>query len=218
MAALDGRHPGRVLMHGPRISVGILPEPARVTDGETWSRVAREIVLWDQAGCLSPRILFSPNPRETARHLAGALRAWEAKWPSGPRDTEASARVHAFRVRYAMGDGRATGLLAAEGTEWTVVWDDRPTLETGPAQRVVRVVPHPGYQALRDLLWESQGYLQGIGVLGPAEDLMPWKKFASDLGLWCAPLEALQDPPAGWRADGISNLAEFLKRGRGTVD
>jgi len=41
-----------------------------------------------------------------------------------------------------------------------------------------------------------------------------WRRTLEHGGVgWVAPLTSIQDPPAGWRADGRSGLAELLAHG-----
>ena len=124
-----------------------------------------------------------------------------------------AAAIHAFRARYEMKDDGRAGIEAPAGTAWTVVWDADPPLAAGPPARVVRVVGVPDLAWLERGLAEAPEPVQGAGLAGFAgEDAM-----ASRLLLWgvarVSPLTAIQDPPAGWRADGRSGLVQLLRAG-----
>ena len=210
MQSIAARRGGNTLLHGPRVSVGILvdamlsPEDAR--------HVAREIALHDQHGCLSPRIVFSSDPQRSAHALGQAMAYWQERWPIGPGLPGEAYGVYAVRARAAV-DPEA-GLVAPRGLDWTVVWDNREDLDVGPPRRVVRVARFDNAENLARRLQAAAGKLQGVGVLGSAGDVAAWRDRLPGIA-WVGPLQSIQDPPAGWRADGRSGLAELLRVGRG---
>ena len=214
--ALQYRVKRPLILHGPRFSVGVVGGSWRDAPDYWWDETAREIALWDQEGCLSPRILFVAGARAVfARRLAEALARWDARWPARPRTPGLAAEIHAYRARYEMGDGRRSGLVAPGDTAWTVVFDDEPSLEAGPPARVVRVAPRLTGGPLKKLLSAHRGEIQGVGVdhLGRNEEAI--RQAAHQGGVpFTARLTAIQDPPAGWRADGRSGLALLLAQGR----
>ncbi len=205
------------LIYGPKISIGLVGRGWRGAPEAWWREVAREIVLWDQQGCLSPRVLFVAGElRHFAARLAGAMRFWERTWPARPRTPAEAAAVHGFRARYEMADGRSAGLIAPRTTAWTVVWDEEPSLRLGPASRTVRVAGRPTMRRLSEILLAAHAIpVQGMGTAFLGSQERRWREAALRGGVpHVASLTAIQDPPAGWRADGRSGLAELLRRGR----
>ena len=218
--SVTARVAGPLLVYGPRVSIGIVGSAWRDAPPAWWSSVAREIVLWEQAGCLSPRVLLvAGDRRRFAARLAEALASWERRWPSPRRTAGETSAVLAYRARYEMGDGRRRGIIAPAAPTWSVAWDDAPSLEVGPPARAVRVTALPRPSDFRELLIAHRDGLQGMGYACLGERARTYVEAARAVGVaFTAPLEAIQNPPAGWRADGRSGLAELLRRGRRTAD
>jgi len=211
IASIRARVQSPVITYGPRISIGAIGEGWTRRDAAWWREVAREIVLWDQKGCLSPRVLLvAGDPAAAAEALAETLAHWETVWPAAPRSAAEAAAVHAWRARTEVLESAHAGLAAPASTAWTVTWDDRPTLQTGPPVRVVRLAPLPDLDAWERLLRDER--LQGVGHAFLPEEFVDAARAVGIARV--APLETLQAPPAGWRADGRSGLAELLRWGR----
>lgn len=196
--------------HGPRISVGVVGDGWTEWVAGAWDAVAREVALWDQAGCLSPRVLLvTGEVRAFARELAAALARRETEWPAAPRTPAQAAAILQARGEIEVSVHPA-GVFSPDGTAWTVVWEETDDLTPGPAARYVRIVPLPYVEPWTECvdrhrdLWQGVGHAQGLGMYAEAARLA---------GLHTAPLARIQDPPAGWRADGRSGLVELLQAG-----
>jgi len=202
-------------IHGPRITIGVAGMAWLQAPESWWESMAREIVLWDQLGCLSPRVLFvAGDPKRFAWRLADALVYWQNRWPARPLAPPEASSVHGFRSLYQMADGNQAGCIDPEDTSWTVVWDADPTLDHGPPHRVVRVTRRIGIRAMKPLLTAHRGQVQGMGTDHLASHELSWRRIAEWGGIpWVASLTAIQDPPAGWRADGRSGLVDLLVQG-----
>jgi acyl-CoA reductase LuxC len=201
--------------YGPRISIGLVGMGWLDAPGSWWDDVAREIAIWDQRGCLSPRILFvAGDPERFARRLAPALNKWQEKWPAGPPSLGEGTDIISFRTLYQMAKEGKAGIFASNGTAWTVVWDHSTSLEVGPPARAVRITIRPSSRDLEAMLIKSKGLVQGAGLDFLVRGDLEWRRALEHGGVgFVAPLTSLQDPPAGWRADGRSGLAELLARG-----
>jgi hypothetical protein len=216
-ASLGKRLGGKVLLHGPRFAIGVVGMGWIQAPPSWWDEVARETVLWEQRGCLSPRILFvAGNRPRFAQRLAGAMGRWEETWPSPPRTPAEASRVHAFRAPYEVADPKGAGWIGPGTTAWTVAWDEDPSLDAGPPCRVVRVTARPPSRVLAAMLRESEGAVQALGYAHAGPRGRSWRQAALRGEVpHVAPLETIQDPPAGWRADGRNGLASLLVRGSG---
>jgi len=203
------------VIYGPRISVGVVGMAWMQAPETWWEEATREIVLWDQAGCLSPRILFvAGDPRRFAARLAEALSGWETRWPARPRTPEEASAIHQFRAPYEMAAPTSAGCVSPGDTTWTVVWDEDPSLDAGPPARVVRVAHRPSRRAMKELLERNRDRVQGVGLAHLARNELDWKRAAAAAEIpWIGPLTSIQAPPAGWRADGRSGLASLLAEG-----
>jgi Acyl-CoA reductase (LuxC) len=99
----DKLPPGVVLhAHGSGFGIGVIA--GRPSDAElerTLLRLAEDIALFDQRGCLSPRLLLVTGEPETAhevaRELAKALSALESRIPRGRLDAHEAAEITAYR-------------------------------------------------------------------------------------------------------------------------
>ena len=203
------------MLYGPRISIGVVGMGWLDAPGSWWEDVAREIALWDQRGCLSPRILFvAGDPERFARRLAPAMSKLEERWPAGPASLGSGTNIISFRAPYEMAKEGKAGIFASKGTAWTVVWDHSTSLEVGPPARAVRITTRPSARDLEALLIKAKGMVQGAGLDFLVRGDVEWRRGLEHGGVgWVAPLTSIQDPPAGWRADGRSGLAELLSRG-----
>jgi hypothetical protein len=216
VSSLRGRLVKPARIHGPRFSIGVVGMGWMNAPISWWDAVAREIVLWDQQGCLSPRLLFvAGSPRRFARRLAEAMQRWEERWPAKPWEPAEASAIHGFRAPYEMADGSSAGSLDPGGPAWTVVWDQDPTLDVGPPARAVRVTSRLKVRDLGDLLAQHAERVQGMGTAFLSPRSVGWKRIAgwSDIP-WVTALTSIQDPPAGWRADGRSGLSELLSQPR----
>ncbi len=88
--------------HGSGFGVGVID--GTVTDSalsDLLAQLAEDVALFDQRGCLSPRVLLtSAGPeaaREVARALATALERLEARIPRGRLDPQEAAEITSYR-------------------------------------------------------------------------------------------------------------------------
>jgi hypothetical protein len=110
-----------------------------------------------------------------------------------------------------MGDGSTAGLVTPDGTAWTVAWDEAPSLDYGPPARAIRITARLPRSPMIDLLQSRRGEIQGMGTAHLASHEIGWRRTGELAGIpRVVPLIGIQDPPAGWRADGQSGLAELL--------
>jgi Acyl-CoA reductase (LuxC) len=123
--------------------------------------VARDVVPFDQRGCLSPRAVLVEGDAARAGRFAHALHealsALSARVPRGPLDAEARAEIALYRASM-----QAAGDLW-EGRDHAVGLDPLPrALLLPPPARVVHVVPAVA-AAARALLVPWADHLTSIG-------------------------------------------------------
>ena len=209
MADLPSRVDVPLFLRGPRVSVAVLGSTLTRPRG-FWDDLVRETVLWEQRGCLSPVIVFTADPPQAvAGLLAESFRRWEELWPVAPRTLGEAAAIAAYRSRYEIADPSRAGLHASLRTEWTVVWDQVAALDHGPSPRVLRVAPLPSAGELESRFRGARNRIQGVGTAGLDTDFM--EALGRSGVPYVTSVEGLQDPPAGWRADGRSALKELLQ-------
>ncbi len=104
LRALAERLPPGVVLHAHGSGFGIAVLDGQPSDNELAGilpKLAEEIALFDQRGCLSPRVLLlmgSPEfAREVAQALAVELSALETRIPRGILDPQEAAEITAYR-------------------------------------------------------------------------------------------------------------------------
>lgn len=186
-----------VIQHGPKFSLAVVGEGWASAPESWWEDVARECVIWEQRGCLSPVFFFVLGSLPLfAEKLCRGMSVWDATWPSAE---DLDSVMHGRKLRthvefLPQGEGQWFG----QGS--TVAWT-RELLPFVPQGRSICV--HP-LELLAPALEQFAGQIQGIGVAYQA----PVPSGESGIEF---PLTQIQDPPAGWRADGRSVLVELLR-------
>lgn len=166
IATLTAPHDVALVAHGPKLSFGLVQglrpqELPTVADG-----LARDVVLWEQRACASPRFVAvlpgqGTTAEDVARALAGALAQAERMWPSPRGDSGRAARHAALRQRYAIElelEGRGKVLEAGSGV--TVILADRLPSAPGIDHAVDRLVWVADLQS-------AEALLRGLDAMGP---------------------------------------------------
>jgi hypothetical protein len=184
---------------------------AVVTDGADWSEatrgLARDVLLYDQGGCLSPHTVFVEGNQTAvegfAVHLADALGdAWEG-FSAPMLSPQAAFRVREARTLARMELG--TRLWEHAALRWTVIARTEQAFAMSPTHGVVSVQPLGGMNGLSSACAPVAGHLQGcaVAVSDGGVGFGDWGTVLEGLGVSrvCRPGE-LQAPPFSWREDG----------------
>lgn len=213
--------PRRLVAYGHRISVAALC--GDVTRGgaleDAALRMALDVALWDQLGCLSPIALFvvggdAAAPDRAAEALAAGLADVERRWPRGALDAAAAAAVDRERAEAELraAAGRAVTVHAGADLGWTVVREDDARLRPAPLHRFLRVLPVRDPGALCCALQPLGPHLAGVALEGFGERSAALARELAELGASrICPLGALQSPPLGWRRDGCGVLLPLAR-------
>ncbi|HEY7530368.1 MAG TPA: acyl-CoA reductase [Gemmatimonadota bacterium] len=208
----------RLLAHPSRTSVAAVAAGALARDrdvGGAARRLARDVTLHDQAGCLSPvGVLVVGGGASAAERLAAALaRELERTERRRPRlrpDPDEAAALRAFHDSFAAAGRRR--VHAGEGLAWVVgrlAPGERPP--ASPLLRSVWVLPVPDAAGAERALAAWRGRLAGFGVLGTPSERSALRAVGRALGAsWLPRAGRLQSPPLAWRADGIRPVADLL--------
>lgn len=192
---------------GHRVSFGLVLSGAAMD--EAARGFARDVLLYDQGGCLSPHTVFVEETWEEAvafgARLALALTREVPKYPLSVRSPQAAMRVREARLMARMAEG--THLWEDDTLRWTVIARPERAFALSPTHGVVSVQPIESWKELPQALGPVARYLQGGAVAG-RDEVLP-ALVTPFLSRRCAPGE-LQAPPFAWRQDGRDVLRTFL--------
>ncbi len=181
--------------YGHRVSFGLVARGAGTP--EAAAGLARDVLLFDQGGCLSPQTVFVeggwPDALAFSERLAGALAQTVPLFPLPVRAVRAPMAVREARALAYMGGG--CRLWEDGGLRWTVIARPTPMFAASPTFGVVSVQPLEALADLPAALAPVAHALQGCAVAGTPDDYVPGVPYL------CAPGE-LQAPPLSWRQDG----------------
>ncbi len=223
VAAYRDRAAGRrLVVHGPRFSVGLIAADALRDDLPTLARdVAQAVATFDQHGCVSPHAIWvEETPGATAADfaeaLADALAETESELPRGRVSTAEASAIQQERAAAEL-KGHAAGasgtrVLTGQGTRWTVVYDPEPALRPSCLNRFVRVHPIPDLADAVDLLAPAGGQLQSVALAGGRDTRDRLAHRLATLGATrITTFQHLPWPPPDWHHDGQEPIRELVR-------
>ncbi len=219
----------RVLFDGHRLSVAAIgDELASSAIEETAKRLAMDICLWDQLGCLSPVVVYAVGTSESGSSeaaevltdrlsdaLAAALESAESEMPRGAIEPVGARDIVRERSEAELRSaaGHNVKVIASDSTVWTVVRESGPELRPAPLHRFIRVAPVASTRALAEALAPMASHLAAVAVDGFGERTPTVCRELAALGASriCRP-GAMQSPPIAWHHAGrgvLSSQARF---------
>ena len=191
--------------YGHRVSFGLVTKGNG--DAEAAAGFARDILLYDQGGCLSPQTIFVEGDwSETIRFAAGLAESLALTVPQyslPKRAASAASTVREARLLASMEEG--TRLWGDEALRWTVLARPQREFAPSPTFGIISVQPLEKLADLPEALAPVSGFLQGCAVAGNEQDYIPCVSYL------CAPGE-MQSPPLHWRQDGRDVLRLLPRR------
>lgn len=215
------RAPRRFVAYGHRVSIAVLGPGALTLSAlpETCQRLALDLALWDQLGCLSPIALYVVAADPSAiDHLATALAAALARAELQlPRGRVAIAAAAAFARARAEAEvraaaGRRVAVYGSPKDPWCVVREDTDELREAPLYRFVRIHPVADLAGLSAALGTLPPHLAAVAIDGFGADSRSVAQQVAGLGASrvCAP-GRMQAPPLGWHHDGQGILTPLCR-------
>ena len=212
----------RLVLHGPRFSVGLVARDALEAGLEATARdVARAVAVFDQHGCVSPHAVWvetgsGASALDFAETLADALETEEASLPRGAISAaEASAIQQARSAAELKGhapDRPATRVLAGAGTRWTVIYDEDPAFVPSCLNRLVRVHPIDDLDEATDLLAPAGRLLQSVAMAAPEPRRLALADALARIGATrITTFDRLPWPEPTWHHDGGEPLRELVR-------
>ena len=157
--------------------------------------LAQDLCAWDQLGCLSPQVVWTPiDPRDLAARVAGVVSELETNLPM-------TVPIEAVNAVYGASLLGATSGRVFETKTSRIIALGMPRFKASPGYRTLYVLPADpaALQAVSPLL-------SALGYSGPPAN-------RPDLGAGtriCA-LGEMQRPPLDWPHDGRPNLLPLLR-------
>jgi len=219
IAALAASVPGRFIGHGHKISFAVVAREC-LGDPASAQRVARrlayDVSLWDQQGCLSPQLCYVESgarisPHGFAEMLAEALAYWATALP--PRSLDFEDKTALLRARQTAEWQEGVFLLASpESTAWTVTVEPDAAFVPSCLNRFVRVKVVDDVMQIGPLLSGHRRHLEAAGVAIGADRraALTTMLAASGVHRACA-IGRMQDPPVSWRQSGRPRVAEWVE-------
>lgn len=209
---------GRLVVHGPRFSAGLIAHDALAEEPELPRKVAAAVAAFDQHGCVSPHSIWIEDPggHEThafADELAEAFQALEHELPRGRISDAEAAAIHQERGAAEMrGYDGAVRVLAPEGTAWTVVVDHEPVFRASCLNRFVHVHPIGALEEAPDLLAPVGDQLQSVAIAAAPDRTLALADTLARIGATrITSFSRIPWPPPDWHHDGRGPLLELIR-------
>lgn len=215
------------VLYGHKLSLGFLFREAISSDralAATASALARDVVAFDQQGCLSPLFYFYEDidlapSRDSLERIAGAIaRELERRQDTHPvrtMDLATSSAISQWRGRMeakAQAGAPLAISFSSGSLSWSVAVMAHHETLGGALPRVVRLLPAPEPGRLIHHLESVRGQLSTLSFAGDRDSLSPWEEELIDLGVSrIVPLGTMQDPALHWFHDGKPNLAPLVR-------
>ena len=169
-------------------------------------QLARDVLAWDGAGCLTPRWVFVEGDAQQAEALARRVvpfvsRVAEELPAGGPLSASAGAERAAF-----LGQAGFSG-FATQGAGWAVAALPDVVLDPAPPARALVFLALPDLDALPALLAPLGDHLQGLLYVGDSlrRDHIAAALAPAGLSLSVS-AGMLQRSPIDWNHDGVRIL------------
>jgi hypothetical protein len=209
--------------HGHRISFAFVArEVADDADAAARAadRLAEDVAIWDQRGCLSPQLCFVEGSLDAALRcaalVAAALRPLAERLP--PASASAAERLALRRFREdaewrGFGGERGTVFASERDEDGTVVVEPEPAFRPTPLNRSLRVQPVADAAALATVLAPARAALEAAGIAAaPARwTALAARMTACGVHRVCA-LGEMQRPPLAWRQGGHARVGAWTIR------
>jgi len=219
VAAIAARVPGRCIGHGHKISFAAIGAECLADAGaarDIARRLAYDVSLWDQQGCLSPQLCYVESgapiaPRAFAELLAEELAASARDLP--PRQLRFEEQAAVLRFRHEAEWAPDTTVLASRETlDWSLSLEPDARFLPSCLNRCLRLKVVDDLAALATALPPHRRHLEAAGLaVGP--DRMPAvvdRLARCGVHHICA-IGTMQRPPLGWRQGGRPHIADWVE-------
>ena len=172
--------------------------------------IARDVVLFEQQGCLSPHHIFiedadRAHARDFAGSLAGTLTSFAATLPPARLSVHTAAAIRRVRerARWRGIGAQPVELFEGAGMSWTVVLDPSARFTISPGYRTVTVSWIRDGDDFASRLAPVAGRLEAFALAAPAASRAGFLDVLAGAGVTyvCDPGK-MQSPPLNWPHGG----------------
>jgi len=221
IAAIAPRVPGRFIGHGHKVSFAAIARECLTDEHAARSlarRLAYDVSLWDQQGCLSPQLCYVERegrftPLQFGELLAQELSQYAAELPPRRLSLEDQARVRRFRQEAEWGARGSIALLASpDSTDWTVAIEPDIAFVPTCLDRCIRLKAVASLSDLTTALAPHRRHLEAAGIAVGAQQLPELVEMLGACGVHriCS-IGKMQEPSLSWRQGGRPRVAEWLE-------
>ncbi|VAX32875.1 hypothetical protein MNBD_NITROSPIRAE01-2239 [hydrothermal vent metagenome] len=178
-------------------------------------KVAMDIALYDQQGCLSPHLYYvesdgANTALDFAEQVAESLQILSKKLPKGLCDESTASQIQQLRGTLPLKGG--TVFESLNNTDWTVLFDPSPEFTLSPLSRCVWIKSVGDLSEIPPLLSSVRNDIQAIGIAIPKTRADAMIENLSIIGgCRICPIGKMQRPPLNWMHDGKKRLLPLLR-------
>jgi hypothetical protein len=183
-------------------------------------RIAEDVAAWDQAGCLSPHLVYVESGGILSAELfsemiAEELAALEIARPRGPLAVEESAAIASRRGVYELRAAASaeTKMWASKGSSaWTVVFEADARFQLSCLNRFLYVKSVRNLEEALQSADSLRGQVSSVGLAATAKDAAHLAKALARWGVTrVCQLGSMQRPSVLWRHDGRPALGSLVR-------
>ncbi len=216
--AIAPRVRGRFFGHGHKISFAVVARDALASAAVIADRLAFDVALWDQQGCLSPQLCFverggSATVDEFADAVSVALDGISPSLPPRRLGLAEQAAIATFRHECEWQPGTSRDrLLRASGTEWTLSVEHLARFRATCLNRCLRIVAVDDFAQLPELLYPHRPHLEAAGIASTPPRGTELAAMLRDRGVHrvCA-IGEMQTPDLTWQQGGGPRVRHWVE-------
>lgn len=203
----------RFVGHGHKISFAAVAREA--CDVETARRLAYDVTMYDQQGCVSPHMAFverggALTPAAFARAVGEELARLAVEMPRRKLDPEEAMSLRGARDE---AEFTADAVYGSQGDlAWAVIHNEAPAFLPSTLNRLLRTFAVDDLAQVGPVVAPHAGYLQTVAFAGPSERRAGVAEALGALGVSrVCPVGRVQEPSALWRHDGHPTVGSLVR-------
>jgi hypothetical protein len=213
----------RFIGHGHRISFALIGKErlsSRDAARQLAQRLAYDVSLWDQQGCLSPQLCYverggQVTPGAFALLLAAALEEMARLLPPRLLSLEEKAQVLRFREEgeWRKVESGASAVHASPGgAEWSISVEHDAEFQPSCLHRCVRLKVVGGLGEISEAVAAHRRHLEAVGVAVGREQVESVCEMLASCGVHrLCPIGTMQQPPLSWPQGGRLRIGDWVE-------